>query len=436
MSSNIGSDSDTESTEEMVDPHANPEQHNDKSAAAAAAAAAHRPPSLGHRRQKDDGGEVAPRGNRQRDGKAGRSRSAKRKILEERSAGGVRDRTTQSPRKVANVLQTLSDNAAQSAQVAARAPNNHQQQQQPPPQQAIYRVLLTGGPCGGKSSALAALNDELTRRGLHTIVVPESSTLILQNSGGFDPSWAGAGTDVPLVALQGLMLENQIHMEELFHKVARLRPGQPTVLLHDRGCLDGKAFCSAEQWAAVVRNYNTKRGWLSHNQQPTTPPVPSSSAGADAVGKPPSSPTAVAASTATALSDATMLQRYDLVLHLTTAADGAEEHYEFGPGSKNPARFHDPAGARLADSLFKTIYAAHPRRFIVPNFTDWSSKLRRILWHLSDFLEYGTAFQMLRGELIVREMSEKALLQALSESSVSEAGARGTEFRCFEYAGA
>ena len=52
------------------------------------------------------------------------------------------------------------------------------------------------------------------------------------------------------------MLTNQLHMEETFLAVARLRPHRPTVLLHDRGCLDGKAFCSAAQWAAVVRNYN------------------------------------------------------------------------------------------------------------------------------------------------------------------------------------
>ena len=45
--------------------------------------------------------------------------------------------------------------------------------------QQVYRVLLTGGPCGGKSSALATLNDELTRRGFHVITVPETATTVL-----------------------------------------------------------------------------------------------------------------------------------------------------------------------------------------------------------------------------------------------------------------
>lgn len=48
----------------------------------------------------------------------------------------------------------------------------------PKKSQKIYTVLLTGGPCGGKTSALAALQDEITRRGLHTIVVPESATTV------------------------------------------------------------------------------------------------------------------------------------------------------------------------------------------------------------------------------------------------------------------
>ena len=80
-------------------------------------------------------------------------------------------------------------NANANAKTKARA--NPASQPQP-----VYRVLLTGGPCGGKSSALATLHDELTRRGLHTIIVPESATTVLRNSGGFDPAWAGTQTQV------------------------------------------------------------------------------------------------------------------------------------------------------------------------------------------------------------------------------------------------
>ena len=39
-----------------------------------------------------------------------------------------------------------------------------------------------------------------------------------------------------------------------------------------------------------------------------------------------------------------------------------------------------------------------------------SAQVRRILWHLSDFLDYGAAFHMLRGELIVEELPGPALL--------------------------
>ena len=80
----------------------------------------------------------------------------------------------------------------------------------------------------------------------------------------------------------------------------------------------------------------------------------------------------------------------------------------------------------------------------MPNFTNWSSKVRRILWHLSDFLRYGAAFHMLRGELIVHELPDAALLAALCRCSNSNATATATAtaaekpsdgdagFRCFE----
>lgn len=42
----------------------------------------------------------------------------------------------------------------------------------------VYRVILTGGPCGGKSSALEALSKFLTEKGFEVLCVPGTFSLL------------------------------------------------------------------------------------------------------------------------------------------------------------------------------------------------------------------------------------------------------------------
>ena len=42
----------------------------------------------------------------------------------------------------------------------------------------IYRLVLTGGPCAGKTSAMARLRGYLESRGFRVFVVPEAATLL------------------------------------------------------------------------------------------------------------------------------------------------------------------------------------------------------------------------------------------------------------------
>jgi hypothetical protein len=75
------------------------------------------------------------------------------------------------------------------------------------------------------------------------------------------------------------------------------------VLLCDRGVLDGKAFCETEEeWQMILDAAETTEGAI--------------------------------------------LQRYDMVCHLVTAAKGAAEHYEYGATSRNPSRFHVRASSQ------------------------------------------------------------------------------------------
>ena len=46
----------------------------------------------------------------------------------------------------------------------------------------IYKIALTGGPCAGKSSAIAFLKQELERAGAEVLYLEETATALM-NSG-------------------------------------------------------------------------------------------------------------------------------------------------------------------------------------------------------------------------------------------------------------
>jgi predicted ATPase len=43
----------------------------------------------------------------------------------------------------------------------------------------VYRMVLTGGPCGGKSSALPRIAEALRARGVPTVTLPEMATSLV-----------------------------------------------------------------------------------------------------------------------------------------------------------------------------------------------------------------------------------------------------------------
>jgi predicted ATPase len=93
----------------------------------------------------------------------------------------------------------------------------------------VRRVAITGGPGGGKSTVAGALRRELGDR---VVVVPEVATHLL---GGFFPA---IGCAEERRAVQRAIYHVQVSLEE----VHRARAGDDTVLVFDRGLVDGAAY--------------------------------------------------------------------------------------------------------------------------------------------------------------------------------------------------
>lgn len=201
------------------------------------------------------------------------------------------------------------------------------------PPSALTKIVLTGGPCGGKTTALSEVADRLRSLGLQVFTQPEVSTTLSVAGAGF-PAAAGAEYRE---GWESARLRFQLAMEDCFGQIARAS-GQPTVLLCDRGAGDASAYHDAESWPRIARAA-----------------LPEGFAG-DA--------------------GRFMVDRYDLVLHLVSCAIGAPEHYT---KDGNSARRESPEEAVEVDRRIRAAWDTHANRRVIDNQTDFAGKIRRVV---------------------------------------------------------
>lgn len=194
----------------------------------------------------------------------------------------------------------------------------------------MHKIVLTGGPCGGKTTAMSRIAERLESLGLRVFIVPESATLLFK--GGL--SFANT-TPAQVVDLQGAMLDTTASLEDSFETIAKTGNPSKTVLLCDRGSLDVKAFTPSEVWNTILDNRQSSEG--------------------------------------------SMLARYDAVIHMVTAAIGAEEHYSL---ESNSTRTETPEQAAEADRRLQDAWTGHPHFRVVDNSTDFDEKVRRVIGHV------------------------------------------------------
>lgn len=188
----------------------------------------------------------------------------------------------------------------------------------------ITRAVLTGGPCGGKTTALVFILERLEAMGVKTIIVPELATQYIL--AGVLPSTVG------LVNFQKAILEGQMTQEARYLKLANIYAEKsPVVLLFDRGILDGAAFCSKKEWKNTCEELKVN-------------------------------PTKERDS------------RYDIVVHLVTAANGAEEYYTL---TNNKARTETPAEAKVQDLRIQKAWIGHPKLRIIDNQASFRDKITK-----------------------------------------------------------
>eukprot|EP00965_Chrysotila_dentata_P062682 2077171-Pleurochrysis_carterae.AAC.1 len=80
----------------------------------------------------------------------------------------------------------------------------------------VQKFVLTGGPCGGKTTALARLRQFLEDRGFRVFIAPEAATILWTNG----MSVADMKSEADVLAFQIRLMQMQIFLEDCFCSLA------------------------------------------------------------------------------------------------------------------------------------------------------------------------------------------------------------------------
>jgi thymidylate kinase len=90
----------------------------------------------------------------------------------------------------------------------------------------IKSIVLTGGPCSGKTTAMAALRQTFEDRGVNVLFVPEAATHLFSTMGA-----KVSPEHLSLEDLQSPLISLQINQENLAYDIARKYKNKTLILL-------------------------------------------------------------------------------------------------------------------------------------------------------------------------------------------------------------
>lgn len=232
----------------------------------------------------------------------------------------------------------------------------------------LHRVVLTGGPCAGKSTVMTDLTQLLREKNFLVFTMPEIATEMFNWSDG--KMWEDYGEDGPdgdkrwaelqisLTRVQIVIEDsiNQMMLRSLARRRRGLNPPRGAVFLLDRGVVDNLAYCSKEAWAIVLEELGTTTARLRDT-------------------------------------------RYDHVIHLVTAANGAEQYYTLvqaeGGAGELSARMETSAEARQLDLKTQKAWQGAKNHYIVSNvdvdFNQKRNKVKEVVNHIIGDKSEGSA---------------------------------------------
>lgn len=201
----------------------------------------------------------------------------------------------------------------------------------------IKRIVLTGGPCAGKTTVLSKIKQNLLEKGYKVFIVSESATELI--NGGITPHDDGVG----MLDFQRLILLYQYSKEEIYNNALGYVDESDVVIIYDRALLDNRAYISNREFDVLLGDLSLE------------------------IGK--------------KIDEFDILNRYDMVLHLVTSA--CVNGYDL---SNNKARYESEKEAILLDKRIRDSWCMHSNFYVINSTTNFSEKVNNILSIVDSYL--------------------------------------------------
>ncbi len=216
-----------------------------------------------------------------------------------------------------------------------------------PNKKMMKKIVITGGPCAGKTTAMSWIQNAFTKQGYAVLFVDETATQLI--SGGAAPWLNTSNRDY-----QWHLIQLQTAKEKALADIARTMKSEKVLIVCDRAAMDNCAYMTGQEFAWVLRQLGT--------------------------------------------SQVELRDQYDAVFHLVTAAKGAEKYYTL---ANNQARTETVEEAATLDDKLIAAWTGHPHLRVIDNSTGFEEKMMRLIREITAFL----------GEPIPLEIERKFLIE-------------------------
>ena len=220
----------------------------------------------------------------------------------------------------------------------------------------IKKIVLTGGPAGGKTTLTSRLVKELSSIGYRVLIVPEAATELISQF-GIKPF----GNCLSMFDFQYFVVSSQLHKEKMAWEAAQLVPEEKVLIICDRGVMDDRAYVSQKEFTQVISRFN--------------------------------------------LTEKELLESYDAVIHLVSSSKGAEFAYNYD----NAARYETLEQAREKEDATLLCWRNHKHRVLIGNSYNFENKIRKAMNEVYTIL----------GEIPPAQCERKFLIEYVDEVALS-----------------
>ena len=197
-------------------------------------------------------------------------------------------------------------------------------------------IVLTGGPCAGKTTTISSVKEDLENMGYHVLLLNECATELI--NGGIRPFGDNA---IPVFDFQNEILNLQLYKEKRYLDIIKKLPDDTKcIILSDRGIMDSKAYLGEEMFTKLLDLNNLKENDLGHE--------------------------------------------YDLVIHMVTVATDIKNKYN---KTTNTARFEDADEAIDLDKRTSDAWSRHSNVKVIEATEIIDQKIEKVKTIIDEYLE-------------------------------------------------